>query len=301
MVQRAVDGPGATSGCRTSCWKPNSPPCPLTPTMTGSASTTPSPPTTPPSATTARPSPTASTNSPSAPPSRPPTTPTPSPPGANIAHWTGQCGDAAGALRLSRELLPDQERVLGPDHPDTLATRGNIAPGPASAVTRRARCACPGSCCPTWSGCSARTTPTPSPPGQHRALDRRCGDAAGALRLSRELLPDQERVLGPDHPDTLTTRDNIASWTGECGDAAGALRLSRELLPDQERVLGPDHPDTLTTRNNIARLDRRVRGRGGGAAPVPGAAARPGAGPRPGPPRHPHHPEQHRALDRPVR
>jgi hypothetical protein len=33
----------------------------------------------------------------------------------------------AGALRLFRELLPDRERVLGPDHPDTLATRSNIA------------------------------------------------------------------------------------------------------------------------------------------------------------------------------
>ena len=81
---------------------------------------------------------------------------------------------------------------------------------------------------------------------------------AGALRLFRELLPDQERVLGPDHPDTLTTRGNIASLTGECGDAAGALRLSRELLPDQERVLGPDHPDTLTTRNNIAHWARML-------------------------------------------
>ena len=40
---------------------------------------------------------------------------------------TGQRGDLAAALRLSRELLPDQERVLGPDHPDTLATRNNIA------------------------------------------------------------------------------------------------------------------------------------------------------------------------------
>ena len=78
------------------------------------------------------------------------------------------------------------------------------------------------------------------------------GDAREALRLFAELLPDQERVLGRDHPDTLTTRNNIASWTGEVGDAREALRLFTELLPDQERVLGRDHPDTLTTRNNIA-------------------------------------------------
>ena len=72
----------------------------------------------------------------------------------------------------------------------------------------------------------------------------RCGDAAGALRLLLELLPDCERVLGPGHPQTLAIRSNIAVWTGQCGDAAGALRLLLELLPDLERVLGPDHPDT---------------------------------------------------------
>ena len=82
----------------------------------------------------------------------------------------------------------------------------------------------------------------------------RCGDAAGALRLSTALLPDQERVLGPDHPATLTTRNDIAGFTYECGDAAGALRLFTALLPDRERVLGPDHPDTLYTRGNIAGL-----------------------------------------------
>jgi hypothetical protein len=32
----------------------------------------------------------------------------------------------AGPERLFRELLPDQERILGPDHPDTLATRHDV-------------------------------------------------------------------------------------------------------------------------------------------------------------------------------
>jgi len=73
-----------------------------------------------------------------------------------------------------------------------------------------------------------------------------------AVRLYQDLLPDQERVLGPDDPDTLATRQNIALWTGKSGQWAKALRLFRALLADQERVLGPDHPDTLATRGNIA-------------------------------------------------
>jgi hypothetical protein len=54
------------------------------------------------------------------------------------------------------------------------------------------------------------------------------------------------------HPETLSTRNNIAHWTGELGDAREASRLFRELLPDLERVLGPNHPDTLIVRQNIA-------------------------------------------------
>ena len=72
-----------------------------------------------------------------------------------------------------------------------------------------------------------------------------CTTASQELALRR-------RIQGDDHPDTLTTRGNIATWTGECGDAAGALRLYQELLPDRVRVLGPRHPDTLATRSHIA-------------------------------------------------
>ena len=58
--------------------------------------------------------------------------------------------------------------------------------------------------------------------------------------------------LGPDHPDTLATRHNIAAWTGRNGDARAALQLCTALLPDRQRILGPDHLDTLATRANIA-------------------------------------------------
>jgi Tetratricopeptide repeat len=84
------------------------------------------------------------------------------------------------------------------------------------------------------------------------------GDAREAVRLSRELLPDLERVLGPDHPDTLAARGDIAMFTGQGGDVREAVRLCRELLPDQERVLGPDHLDTLRTRERIEALSDRA-------------------------------------------
>jgi tetratricopeptide (TPR) repeat protein len=178
----------------------------------------------------------------------------------NVAFWTGECGDAAGALRLATALLPDQERVLGPDHPGTLNTRGNVA---------------------TWTGrcgdaAGALRVFTALLPDQERVLGpdhpdtlttrsniaywtSECGDAAEALRVFTALLPDRERVLGPDHPETLITRGNVATLTGECGDAAGALRLSTALLSDLERVLGPDHPRTLTIRNNTAYWAAQIR------------------------------------------
>ncbi|MDQ0616779.1 tetratricopeptide repeat protein [Arthrobacter globiformis] len=44
-----------------------------------------------------------------------------------LASLTGETGDLAGAISQFRELLDDQLRVLGPDHPDTLSTRSNLA------------------------------------------------------------------------------------------------------------------------------------------------------------------------------
>jgi tetratricopeptide (TPR) repeat protein len=173
---------------------------------------------------------------------------------ANVAHWTGAAGDAAGALRLLQKLLPEQERVLGLRHRDTLVTRGNIALWTAHAGDRAGGLLLYQELLPEQERVlGPRHRDTLGARTNIAALTGETGDAAGALRLYRALLPDQERVLGPDSPQTLTTRANLAYWTGRCGDAAGALRLYQALLHDRERVLGPDHPDTLIIRANIAR------------------------------------------------
>jgi hypothetical protein len=58
--------------------------------------------------------------------------------------------------------------------------------------------------------------------------------------------------VGPDHPDALTTRNNLAHWLGESGRVEEAIAQLRQVLADRARVLGPDHPDTLATRSNLA-------------------------------------------------
>jgi hypothetical protein len=68
-----------------------------------------------------------------------------------------------------------------------------------------------------------------------------------------ELLSVQQRVLGPEHPDSLTAQGSMAYWTGQAGDAIQARDLYIPLLPSQQRVLGLEHPDTLTTHYHLAR------------------------------------------------
>jgi hypothetical protein len=64
----------------------------------------------------------------------------------------------------------------------------------------------------------------------------------------RQLLADQIRVLGTDHPATFNTRGILAYRLGEAGRVKEAVTQLRQLLADATRVLGPDHPTTLATR-----------------------------------------------------
>ena len=59
-------------------------------------------------------------------------------------------------------------------------------------------------------------------------------------------------LLGPQHPTSLTSRDNLAGAYHAVGRLSEAIALYEQVLADRIRVLGEDHPDTLTSRNNLA-------------------------------------------------
>jgi hypothetical protein len=65
-----------------------------------------------------------------------------------------------------------------------------------------------------------------------------------AIQYGQELLADRERLLGPTHPGTLTSRNNLAFAYRAAGRLAEAIPLSERTLADREQVLGEAHPDT---------------------------------------------------------
>jgi tetratricopeptide (TPR) repeat protein len=90
----------------------------------------------------------------------------------------------------------------------------------------------------------------------HRASEayRHRGDFRGAIPPAQRCLELYERVLGPEHPDTLISVNNLAGLYYHQGRYAEAEPLYERALRDRERVLGPEHPDTLSSVNNLALL-----------------------------------------------
>ncbi|WP_147165078.1 tetratricopeptide repeat protein, partial [Pararhodospirillum oryzae] len=64
------------------------------------------------------------------------------------------------------------------------------------------------------------------------------------------------RILGPEHPDTLTSQANLALTLHAQGDLAGAREMQEGVLEVLRRVLGPEHPNTLVSMNNLAEMLR---------------------------------------------
>ena len=87
-------------------------------------------------------------------------------------------------------------------------------------------------------------------------LNRLADSSARSIQIAEPLLADEERVLGADHPDTLTTRHNLASAYRDAGRSAEAITMHEQTLAARERVLGVDDPGTLHTRNNLANAYR---------------------------------------------
>jgi len=82
------------------------------------------------------------------------------------------------------------------------------------------------------------------------------GDYAGAEKEFRAVLAVRERILGPEHPATLISRNNLAVALGAQDKYAEAEREHRAVLAVEERMFGAKNPETATSRMGRAQILR---------------------------------------------
>ena len=72
--------------------------------------------------------------------------------------------------------------------------------------------------------------------------------------MNRRALKGSEKVLGVEHPSTLTDVDNLTLMLRYQRKYEAAEEMNRRALEGREKVLGVEHPDTLTSVYNLAYL-----------------------------------------------
>ena len=82
-------------------------------------------------------------------------------------------------------------------------------------------------------------------------------EAPAARDLDEDTLDRKRRVLGDDHPSTLTTASNLAIDLRLLGDPRAARDLDEDTLQRRRRMLGENHLQTLPSEINLA-ADRRL-------------------------------------------
>ena len=73
-----------------------------------------------------------------------------------------------------------------------------------------------------------------------------------AIAVGEPLAEDLGRLLGPDHPDTLNSRNSLAAAYLAAGRVDEAIPLFEQILAVRQRMLGPDDSETLVSQNNLA-------------------------------------------------
>ncbi|WP_194813906.1 FxSxx-COOH system tetratricopeptide repeat protein [Nocardia sp. XZ_19_385] len=163
----------------------------------------------------------------------------------NLAVSYRKAGRFQLALETQRAALTDHVRVYGPDHPESIAARinlandyrmtGNLDAALTHAEEAHSRCAAVRPDHPYTAACAV----------DYAAALRRADRPADALSLDQEAVDIFTRRLTADHPYTLAAQSGRASDLAALGRLDEALALGADTLDRVRRVRGANHPYTL--------------------------------------------------------
>ncbi|MFC9250057.1 tetratricopeptide repeat protein [Amycolatopsis thailandensis] len=172
---------------------------------------------------------------------------------SRISHFLKAQGAAATATEYFRRCLASCHRIVGPDQPETLACRHNLASGYEAAGDLRQASSLYQAALADSERVAGNDHPaTLATRSNLAAVYQAGGDLRKAIPLLESTVADYERVLGTEHPSILVSRSNLAAAYAKAGDLVRAISLLESTVADYERVLGTEHPSILVSRSNLA-------------------------------------------------
>ena len=159
----------------------------------------------------------------------------------------------APARSLNERALALREKVLGPEHLDTVSSLNNLGILlHAQGDLAQARSLLERALALREKGSPDEHALMSTALNNLAAVLRDQGDLAAARPLCERTLAVREKAFGPEHPDTARSLNDLAVVVQAQGDLAAARPLLERAVAIREKTLGPEHPETARSLNNLA-------------------------------------------------
>ncbi|WP_326763264.1 FxSxx-COOH system tetratricopeptide repeat protein (plasmid) [Streptomyces sp. NBC_01591] len=156
-------------------------------------------------------------------------------------------------------MVADCERLLGDEHPDTLAARASLAASYWQAGRTNDAIEIEEHVLAEYERLLGNEHPhTLAARASLAASYRQAGRTNDAINLLEHVLAEYERLLGNEHLDTLAARASLAASYRQAGRTNDAIEIEEPVLAQCERLLGNEHPHTLSARANLAASYRQA-------------------------------------------
>jgi serine/threonine protein kinase/tetratricopeptide (TPR) repeat protein len=169
----------------------------------------------------------------------------------SLGEVLAQTGRYPEAVALLHDTLRRMQSKLGADSPDTLATVNDLAAAQFAAGDREHARAHFAEMVRLRKDCHLQERPLQLTQYMAAWAAQAPEQLSATVALRKEIVQAHQAELGPNHPDTLVSMNNLAVEQTKASNPREAIRIWEQILPIQRSNPGPDHLDTLTTAANL--------------------------------------------------